>query len=78
MTICHRLSLVRQRYRSLADYFEQTGKTQESLAVRLEVSRSYVSLLASGERQPGLRLALRIASITGVPVEALVSQQVAS
>lgn len=67
-----------RKYKTLADYFEQTGKTQDSLAERLGVSRSYVSLLTSGERQPGLALALRIETITGVPVEALVAQERAS
>jgi transcriptional regulator with XRE-family HTH domain len=62
----------------LAAYFEQTGKSKRSLAQRLEVSESYVSLIAAGKRQPSLSLALRIESMTGVPAEALVSQAVAS
>jgi transcriptional regulator with XRE-family HTH domain len=61
-----------RRYRNLADYFARTGKTQQSLAARLGVSRPYVSLLASGERQPSLDLALRISELTGVPLDALV------
>jgi transcriptional regulator with XRE-family HTH domain len=69
---------VPQRYKTLAAYFEQTGKSKRSLAQRLEVSESYVSLIAAGKRQPSLSLALRIESMTGVPAEALVSQAVAS
>ena len=61
-----------QRYRTLADYFNQTGDTKEAIAEKLDISRSYVSLIASGDRQPALRLALRIAKLTGVPVESLV------
>lgn len=60
-----------QKYRTLADYFKQTGKTQESLAKKLGVKSAYVSMLAAGKRQPGLTLALEISRITGVPVEAL-------
>lgn len=69
---------MKQRYRTLADYFEQTGETQESLATTLRISRSYMSLLVSGDRQPALPLAVRIEELTGVPVAALVAQERAS
>lgn len=61
-----------QRYKTLADFFKQTERTQESLAAELGVTRAYVSMLAAGQRQPALHLALRIEALTGVPVEALV------
>jgi transcriptional regulator with XRE-family HTH domain len=64
---------VRRKFKSLAEYFEQTKDTQGKLARRLGVSRSYVSLLTSGDRQPALDLALRIQKETGVPSSALVS-----
>jgi transcriptional regulator with XRE-family HTH domain len=64
-----------QRYRSLADYFIQTGRTQESLASKLGVTPAYISLLTSGSRQPGLKLALRIEAMTGLPVEALAANE---
>lgn len=64
-----------QKYRTLADYFEQTGKSQTSLAVKLQISRSYMSLLVSGSRQPALDLALRIEAMTGVPASALVASE---
>jgi transcriptional regulator with XRE-family HTH domain len=63
---------VKAKYRSLADYFSKTRDTQEGLAKKLGVTRSYVCLLASGERQPGLKLALRINEMTGVRLESLV------
>ena len=63
-----------RKYRTLADYFEQTGATQESLATKLGVDRSYVSYLVAGKRQPALDLAVRISRLTGVPVESLISQ----
>lgn len=70
---------MRQRYRTLADYFEQTRATHESLADELGLTRPYISMIASGARQPSLNVALRIQSLTGVPVESLVSRpQVAS
>lgn len=66
---------MKQRYRTLADYFEQTGETQESLADALRISRSYVSMLVSGVRQPALALALQIEARTGVPASALVMRE---
>lgn len=74
----HNCRTVKRRYRSLADYFEQTKRTQASLAEALDVDRSYLSLIASGQRQPSLDLALRIERETGVPVETLVAQEQAS
>ncbi len=67
-----------KKYRSLADYFTGTGERKRALARRLQVSESYVSLIAAGKRQPSLSLALRIESLTGVPASALVSEAIAS
>lgn len=61
----------RKTYRSLAEYFQATGITQEELAAKLGVSQSYMSLLAKGSRRPSLPLGLAIERETGVPVEAL-------
>jgi transcriptional regulator with XRE-family HTH domain len=69
---------VRPKYRTLAEYLDKTNTTQDALAEQLQISRSYVSLLASGERRPGLRLALRIEALTGVPVSALASGEALS
>lgn len=66
-----------QKYRTLADYFEQTGKSKRSLARRLNVSESYISHIAAGRKQPSLGIALRLAEATGVPVSSLVSEAVA-
>jgi DNA-binding transcriptional regulator YdaS (Cro superfamily) len=66
--------VVKRKYSNLADYFKQNPKvTQGALARRLGVTPAYVSLLASGDRQPALKLALAIESLTGVSVESLVS-----
>ena len=67
------MAAVRPKFRTLAKYLETT--TQDALAKKLGVSRSYISFLASGKRQPGLKLALRIEAVTGVPAEALVAHE---
>jgi transcriptional regulator with XRE-family HTH domain len=67
-----RILLVRQRYRTLNDYFQQTGDSQARLAKALRVSPGYVSMLRSGERQPALDMALKIHDLTGVPLESMV------
>lgn len=66
---------MRQRYRTLNDYFEQTGETQHAFAARLGVTPAYISMLRAGQREPTLRMALRIHELTGVPVEAMVAQE---
>ncbi len=40
------------------------------LAVRLGVSRPYMSQIFHGERRPGLELLLLIAEVTGIPLVA--------
>ena len=66
---------VRQRYRTLNDYFEQTGETHQSLADRLGVTAAYVSMMRAGKRQPSLGLALKLHEETGVPMEALLKPE---
>ena len=61
-------------YASLADYLKATGTTHGALALRLRVSRSYVTLLAAGDRQPSLDLAIEIERLTGVPLASMVSE----
>lgn len=63
---------MQRRYRTLADYFEQTGTSQRALARQLGISKAYISLITSGDRQPSLPLAIRIVELTGVPMESLV------
>lgn len=67
---------MRQKPRSLAEFLDRDGApTQEALAKRLNVTPSYVSMIAAGKRQPSLRLAFRIETLTGVPAESLVSRE---
>lgn len=69
--------------KSLAEFFQQKDKKnrpryrQSHVANQLGISAAYMSMLVSGERQPGLRLALRIEDVTGIPVRALVEEEVA-
>lgn len=66
------VSLVTQRYKTLADYIEQTEESHQSLAARIGVSRPYMTLLVLRQRTPALPLAIRIVHETGVPYESLV------
>lgn len=65
---------MKQRYRTLDDYFDQTGEAQTELARRLGISDAYMHYLRSGERQPSLPLALRIHEETGVPIDSLLME----
>ena len=69
---------MKPRYRDLNEFFDKQQRTQQWLADQLGVDRSYVSLIASGKRQPTLGLALRIEALTGVPLKSLLlTEQVA-
>lgn len=48
------------------------GLNQSNLAKRLDVSRSYISELESGNRTPSLDLLRRYAEVFNVPVSSLV------
>ena len=60
-----------KRYRSLSAFFEQTGTTHAHVARALGVSQSAVSLWRKGRRFPQSQTALRLAKLTGVPLEVL-------
>ena len=49
----------------LALYIASNGTTQSAIAAAVKVSRGYMSLLVSGEKKPGLRVALAIEDATG-------------
>lgn len=50
---------------------ERTGNTQAELARRAQVPKSQLSQLLSGSRRCSIMTALRLAKVTGVPVEKL-------
>ena len=48
------------------------GWSQEDLAVRLEVSRSHVGRLETGEKQPSLKMLFRLADTLEVPASTII------
>jgi transcriptional regulator with XRE-family HTH domain len=60
---------MRRRYKSLTEYFDHSGDTQSALAARLGVAQTQISLWTNGVNFPRPRMALRLSTATGVPVE---------
>lgn len=68
--VLSRLVKLERRYKSLADFFEQNPDvTQESIAVRLGISKGHMCHITAGKRRPSLELAREIEALTGVPME---------
>lgn len=59
-------------YGSLHEWLDRTGTQQQTLARLIGIADSTLSMLLRGSRRCSLPLAMRIADITGVPVEKLV------
>ena len=51
--------------------FEHRGMTQQQLAERVGVTRQTIISVERGKYKPSIELALRLAHVFGVPVEAL-------
>ena len=51
--------------------FERRGMTQQQLAERVGVTRQTIISIERGKYKPSIELALRLARVFGVPVEAL-------
>jgi len=66
-----------KRPKSLADYIDQSGETQEALAARAGVSQPTISRAKSGGAV-SLRTAKKLAALTGVPVESFGQQDAAA
>ncbi len=60
-----------KRYASLRDYLKATGRTQEQLAAQLGVRQGTVNKWVHGAAVPRAAMALRLAKLTGVSVEAM-------
>jgi transcriptional regulator with XRE-family HTH domain len=60
-----------KQYTSIQDWMERTGTTQSELARRAKMPKSQLSQLLSGARRCSIATALRLAAVTGVPVEKL-------
>jgi len=50
------------------------GWSQEDLAVRLEISRSHIGRLETGEKQPSLNMLFRLANALEVPASAIIAE----
>lgn len=55
-----------KRYR-----LEQDGMTQQQLAERVGVTRQTIISIERGKYKPSIELAIRLARVFGVPVEAI-------
>lgn len=67
--------MVTRKYKTLVDYFDQTGSTHQELADKVGVTRSCIHYWVTGKRYPTLGLALKLSHVTGVPLEALVRDE---
>jgi plasmid maintenance system antidote protein VapI len=56
------------------DWMRRRGFNQADAARYLEFDKPYVSVLATGTRTPGLDNAIKLERLTGIPVEAWLSQ----
>jgi transcriptional regulator with XRE-family HTH domain len=61
----------KRAYRSLHEYLDRTGTQQQVLARRARMPESLLSMILRGSRRCSLENALRLAELTGVPVERL-------
>lgn len=48
-------------------FLKRTQTSQSAFAVRLQVSRVYVTQIVNARRQPSLDVAARIEKLTGIP-----------
>ena len=48
------------------------GWSQEDLALRLEISRSHIGRLETGEKQPSLKILFRLADALEIPASAII------
>jgi len=53
--------------RKLLSFLKRTKTSQAAFAVRLCVSRVYVTQIVNARRQPSLNVAARIETLTGIP-----------
>jgi transcriptional regulator with XRE-family HTH domain len=57
--------------KELKAYFKTTGTTQTSLADKLGIHRSQITLWIYGQRRPPRKYLSKLSKITGIPVENL-------
>lgn len=62
---------IRRPFRSVEAWMNANGVNQRELAKCLGISESHLSNILGGHKRASLRLALRIAEFTNVPVETI-------
>jgi HTH-type transcriptional regulator/antitoxin HigA len=60
----------------LREWIDRQGIRQNEAAFRLGIDQSFVSHILGGRRTPGLRRAVKIERITGIPAAAWASRRV--
>ncbi len=56
-------------------YFrKERGLSQDELAARVDVSRSHIGRLETGEKQPSLKMLFRLAEAMDVPASAVLAE----
>ncbi len=63
------MSRKRKPYTSLQDWMERTGKSQADLAQLTGINRTFLSKILTGGRMCSMQNALKLHSVTGVPIE---------
>jgi transcriptional regulator with XRE-family HTH domain len=74
--------MVRKKEQTISERFgqavkavrEQQGVSQEKLAERAEIDRTYVSMIERGKRQPTLEVASRIAKALSTKLSEIIRQ----
>lgn len=58
-------------FASLKDFFEQTQRNQADVAAEVGISESHMSNIVNGARKPSYDVAVRLAQVTNVPMDAV-------
>lgn len=61
----------RRAFPNLQMFLDKSGTSQQTLAKRVGVNPSYISLILGGHRVPSLALAAKIAREANIPIESL-------
>jgi transcriptional regulator with XRE-family HTH domain len=70
LAICQDTAMSKTGRQRLAKYVERSKQKQYEVAQDLRITESYLSQVLSGRRRPGLDIAVRIETLTGIPVSA--------
>jgi transcriptional regulator with XRE-family HTH domain len=68
----------RKEFASIDAYLESSGRTRTDLAEELGITTAALSMIANGHRMPRPALALKIHSVTGVSLKALMEGRVSA